>query len=404
MKVLVLNSGSSSLKYKVLDMPYETDLASGRVEKIGEPEGSALLAHASNDGAGFDSEVECRDHRQALKCALDAVSDPEKGCISDIGEIGAVGHRVVHGGNIFLGPTPVTDETLKQMKEFTELAPLHMPANIAGIEACRELLPVTPQIAHFDTSFYQSMPMHSRLYPVPMEWHERYGVRRYGFHGISHQFVTTAAAELLGIPLRKLKLISAHLGNGASITAFKEGGVLDTSMGFTPLEGLMMGTRCGYLDPAVIPYIASKTGATPAEIERILNNESGLAAISGVGRDMRKILAARNEGDERAELAFRMFVHTLRKYIGAYFFAMGGADAVVFTGGIGENSPEVRAEALRNLARWGIRPDKEKNENITGRAAAFINAPSSEVKLMVIPTNEELMIARETYKLVETGA
>ncbi len=400
MKVLVLNSGSSSLKYKVLEMPDETGLASGRVEKIGEPDGWAFLVHTMKDGTGYESDVESPDHKEALKRALDAISDPEKGCISEVNEIGAVGHRVVHGRDIFHGPTTVTDEVLERMKELVELAPLHMPANIAGIEACLELLPGVPQIAHFDTSFYRTMPMHSYLYPVPTEWHEKYGVRRYGFHGISHQFVTMVASELTNIPPEKLKLISAHLGNGASITAFKEGGVLDTSMGFTPLEGLMMGTRCGYLDPAVIPYIASKTGAAVAEIERTLNNESGLEAVSGVGRDMRKILAARAEGNEKAELAFRMFVHTLRKYIGAYFFAMGGADVVVFTGGIGENSPEVRWEALENLEHWGIRMDKKKNEDALGGEPAFINDESSTVKLMVIPTNEELMIARETYKSV----
>ena len=401
MKILVLNSGSSSLKYKLILMPEERVHAWGMVERIGEPDGKSVLKHRLDNGGTLEKEIDCKDHRQALEKVLETIVDARNGCISSVEEIGAVGHRVVHGKDIFNGPTLVSEDDIKRMKDLIELAPLHMPANITCIEACREILPGTPQVAHFDTSFFQSMPRHAYMYPVPMEWHEKHGVRRYGFHGTSHQYVTEAASDMLGIPPGELKVITAHLGNGSSITAYAKGRVLDTSMGFTPLEGLMMGTRVGYLDPAVIPYMMSKTGASVEEIERILNNESGLEAISGVGRDMRNILKAREEGNENAELAFRMFVHALLKYVGAYFFEMGGADAIVFTGGVGENSPEVRGELFKNLDRVGIVVDERKNMETVAGKRGFINADSSTVKILVIPTDEELMIARETRKIIE---
>jgi acetate kinase len=312
-------------------------------------------------------------------------------------EIEALGHRVVRGRDLFCEPCLVSDENLARMKELIELAPLHMPANISCIEACSEVLPGVPQIAHFDTSFFQTMPKYAFLYPIPLSWHEDFAVRRYGFHGASHEYVTLAASEMLVTPLDRLKIITAHLGNGASITAFEAGRVLDTSMGFTPLEGLMMGTRAGFLDPAAIPYIISKTGFTVEEVVDTLNDQSGLGAVSGMGRDMRNILQACAAGDERAELAFRMFIHILRKYTGAYYFAMGGADAFVFTGGIGENSPEVRAALFEDLAPLGIEIDRERNEAAAGRAEC-ISTSSSKVKVLVIPTNEELLIGRETYK------
>ena len=402
MKILVLNSGSSSLKYKLLEMPQEEVLAFGQIERIGEPGKKARLVYASSDKVEFEEDIDCINHIEALKRILEVITDRRMGCISGVEEIGAVGHRVVHGKDIFSGPILVSEEILCQLRECVELAPLHMPANVSCIEACNEVLDGINQIAHFDTAFYRSMPKFSTLYPVPFEWHEKYAVRRYGFHGISHQYVTCAASEMLGIPLERLRLITAHLGNGASITAFKENRVVDTSMGFTPLEGLMMGTRCGFLDPAVLTYISSKTGAEIGEIEKILNNESGLAGISGIGRDMRNILDARAQGHERAELAFQMFVHTLRKYIGGYYFILGGADAIVFTAGIGENSPEVRAATCDGLENIGIVLDHQKNEDIVGGKAGFINSPSSRVKIVVIPTNEEVMIARETYRLIQS--
>jgi acetate kinase len=398
MIVLVLNSGSSSLKYQLLEMPREHLLASGRVERIGEPSGSALLVCGLQGKEEIRLEFECPDHRRALEEVLDALTHASQGCLSGATDIEALGHRVVHGRDLFGAPCVVSDENLAKMKQLVELAPLHMPANLSCIEACREMLPGVPQVAHFDTSFFHTMPRHAWLYPVPLSWCEDFAVRRYGFHGTSHEYVTLAASEMLRTPLEELKLITAHLGNGASITAFEAGRVLDTSMGFTPLEGLMMGTRAGFLDPAAIPYLISKTGLSVEEIVDALNNESGLLAVSGMGRDMRNILEARAAGDERAELAFRMFIHTLRKYAGAYYFALGGADAFVFTGGIGENSPEVRAAVFEGLAPLGIEIDADENRTAAAGSAGCISAPSSRVKVLVIPANEELLIARETYK------
>jgi acetate kinase len=402
MIILVLNSGSSSLKYRLLEMPQEVVLASGRVEKIGEATGRALLVHNREGHCEVRTEFECPNQRRALEKVLDAITHGSQGCLSRVEEIQALGHRVVHGRDLFRGPCLVSDENLARMKELIELAPLHMPANISCIEACSEMLPGVPQIAHFDTSFFQTMPKYAFLYPIPLNWHEEFAVRRYGFHGTSHEYVTLTASEMLETPLDRLKVITAHLGNGASITAFEAGQVLDTSMGFTPLEGLMMGTRAGSLDPAAIPYLISKTGFTVEEVVDALNQQSGLTAVSGTGRDMRNILEARAEGDERAELAFRMFIHILRKYTGAYYFAMGGADAFVFTGGIGENSPEVRAALFENLEPLGIEIDREKNEAATAGRAECISTPSSGVKVLVVPTNEELLIGRETYKLARS--
>ena len=383
-------------------MPDEEVLSFGRIERIGEPAKRAKLSHVLRHGAEYEEEIDCLNHTDALRKVLGVITDKHRGCIAGVNEIGAVGHRVVHGKDIFSAPTLISGDILTRLREYVELAPLHMPANVSCIEACIEALVGIPQVAHFDTAFYRSMPRHSSLYPVPLEWYEKYSIKRYGFHGISHQYVTQAASEMLGIPLERLRLITAHLGNGASITAFKENRVIDTSMGFTPLEGLMMGTRCGFIDPAVITYIAHKTGADIREIENILNNESGLAGISGIGRDMRNILEARAQNHERAELAFRMFVHTLRKYVGGYYFVLGGADAIVFTAGIGENCPEVRAAVCDGLEGVGIIMDSEKNKATVGGKSEFINSLSSAVKIMVIPTNEEVMIARETYKIVKS--
>ena len=403
MIILVLNSGSSSLKYQILEMPQETLLASGRVEKIGESNGQARFIHKTAERKEVTSAFPCPDHRGALRAVFGTITHADHGCLSDVGEIQAVGQRVVHGRDLFPAPCMVSDETLATMKQLIELAPLHLPANLLCIEACRDMLQGVPQVAHFDTSFFQSMPEFSYLYPVPPDWHEKYAVRRYGFHGTSHHYVTLAASDLLGIPLDKLKLITAHLGNGASITAFQQGRVLDTSMGFTPLEGLMMGTRSGNLDPAVLPYIVSKTGRTAEEVVDTLNNRSGLKAVSGIGRDMRDILQARAGGNEQAELAFRMFVYILRKYAGAYDFALGGADAFVFTGGIGENSPEVRAAVFEDLAPVGIELQHEKNRKANVGKPACISVSSSRMKVLVIPTNEELLIARQTYHVIQSG-
>jgi len=396
MIILVLNSGSSSLKYKLFKMPDEDLLSSGLIENIGDTHKKSVFTYKILSHEKIISEPACKDHRHAVKLVFDALIGTTSGFLKNLKEIRAIGHRVVHGKDIFTGPAFVSDDSLLKMKKLTELAPLHMPVNIACIEECVKILPGVLQVAHFDTSYYSGMPEFSFLYPVPLNWYEKYSVRRYGFHGISYQYVNEMAAHLLKKPLSGLKLISTHLGNGASITALSQGRVLDTSMGFTPLEGLMMGTRAGYFDPAIIPYLISKTGFSLEEIIKKLNNESGLTAISGIGRDMRSIINASKSGNSRARLAFDMFVHTLRKYMGAYFFALGGADAIILTGGIGENSPEVREAVFENLTPLGIIIDKKANLSIKGPKTGFINSEASKTKILVIPANEELMIARET--------
>ncbi|MFO7666756.1 MAG: acetate kinase [Desulfobacterales bacterium] len=395
--ILVLNSGSSSLKYKLFDMPEEDILSSGLIENIGDEQKKAVFSYGNFSQEKIRTELDCKNHRHAVGLVFDAIVSNNNGPLKNLKEISAIGHRVVHGKDIFVEPAVVSDKSLAEMKKLKDLAPLHMPVNIACIEECIRISPDFLQVAHFDTSYYAGMPEFSYLYPVPVEWHTKYSVRRYGFHGISYQFVNSMASVLLKKPLDELKLISTHLGNGASITAFSQGRVLDTSMGFTPLEGLMMGTRAGYFDPAIIPYLISKTGLSLDEIIAKLNNESGLTAVSGIGRDMRSIINASKSGNNRARLAFEMFVHTLRKYIGAYFFALGGADAIIFTGGIGENSSEVREAVLENLAPLGIIIDKKANLSIKDSKKGFVNTEASKTKILVIPTNEELMIARETW-------
>ncbi|RPH52954.1 MAG: acetate kinase [Desulfobacteraceae bacterium] len=399
MIILVLNSGSSSLKYKLFNMPDEELISSGLIENIGDAHKKPVFTYQNLSHGKIRNETACKDHRHAVELVLDALTDTTGGSLINLKEIKAIGHRVVHGKDIFTEPAVISDDSIAKMKKLTELAPLHMPVNIVCIEECYKILPSITQVAHFDTSYYAGMPEFSYLYPVPYDWHKQYSVRRYGFHGISYQYVNETASLLLRRPLSELKLISTHLGNGASITAFSHGLVLDTSMGFTPLEGLMMGTRAGYFDPAVIPYLISKTGYSLEDIIKKLNNESGLTAISGIGRDMRSIIDACKGGNSRARLAFDMFVHTLRKYIGAYFFSLGGADAIIFTGGIGENSPEVREAVFENLLPLGIIIDKKANLSIKGSKTGFINSPLCSTKILVIPTNEELMIARETWKV-----
>jgi acetate kinase len=390
MKVLICNSGSSSLKIKLLEMPGERELARGLVERIGDPQMPARLVCAPPGQNAIHRELACTDHRQALALLLDIL-----GCA----DVFLVGHRLVHGGHLFAGATVVDDQSLEQMETLRELAPLHMPPALAVVGACRDLLPGARQVACFDTSFYLSMPAKSYLYAVPRDWYTEHGVRRFGFHGLSHHYVTLMASEMLALPLDRLKLISAHLGNGASITAFDGGRVLDTSMGFTPLEGLIMGTRAGYLDPAVLPYMARRTGLHVDQLVDLLNTRSGLSAISGRGRDLRAILAARAEGDADAALAVEMYVHTLRKYIGGYCFALGGCQALAFTAGVGENSPELRALALEGLEDYGLCLDPAANARRIG-TAGLISAAHSRVKVLVIPTDEERMIARQAYALV----
>ncbi len=392
MNILVFNSGSSSLKFRLLAMPAEEVLARGLIDAIGRGGRGARLIFEDDGGRAVNEAVDCPDHRSAVRLALEALGGDR--------DIQAVGHRVVHGGVRFRESTLVDDEVFAALRDLIELAPLHQPINLACLEVCGDELPGLPQAAVFDTSWPASMPPEAYLYPVPTKWHEEYGVRRYGFHGSSHRFVTLAAAEMLGRPVSDLRLVTLHLGNGCSATAFDRGRVRDTSMGFTPLEGLMMGTRSGDFDPAAAAYVARKTGLTGDQVVEALNRESGLLAISGVSHDLRTILTGRDAGDQRAALAVAMFVHRLRKIIGAYAFALGGIEAVVFTGGIGQNAPAIRAEVMAGLGSFGIILDPEKNEQMVGERAGSITLAGSPVAALVIPTDEELMIARETHQLV----
>ena len=392
MNVLVFNSGSSSLKFKLIRMPGEMELFRGIVERIGEKQNGARVSCSRPGGHADAQDQACRDHAEALNLALAAMA-------KEALPIDLLGHRIVHGRDLFSGPTVVDDRVMAKLASIEDLAPLHLPPALAVLDACRERMPDLRQIVCFDTTFYLSMPARSYLYAVPREWYSDHGVRRFGFHGISHQYVTQSAAEMLDIPVGEFKSISAHLGNGASITAFACGRVEDTSMGFTPLEGLIMGTRAGYLDPAVLPYMQRRTGMDLERLVELLNKESGLKAVSGCGRDLRAIMAARAGGNSEAALAVEMYVHTLRKYIGGYHFTLFGAQALILTGGIGENAAELRVLLLEGLDALGLILDPEANQRTVGGRAGIISAPASRVKVLVIPTDEERMIARQAYQL-----
>ena len=397
MKVLVLNCGSSSLKYQLLDMSKEQILAKGLVERIGL-EGSRLIL----DIPGKDKikkEQDFANHELAINAVLAELTREEYGILKDLNEITAIGHRIVHGGEKFSGSVVIDEEVLKAIEECVELAPLHNPPNILGIKACQKLLPHTPQVGVFDTAFHQTMPKHAYQYGVPYLWYEKYGIRRYGFHGTSHKYVSKRAAEILGEPLESLKIITCHLGNGSSITAVKEGRSIDTSMGFTPLEGLMMGTRSGSIDPAIITFIQEKEGLSASEVNDILNKKSGVLGISGYS-DFRDIEERAVNGDEKAKLALDMFCYQVAKYIGAFAAAMNGVDAIVFTAGVGENSDIVRKNVTQYLGYLGTNLDEEKNK-IRGKEV-IISTEDSKVKILIVPTNEELMIARETRALVNS--
>jgi acetate kinase len=393
MHILVLNSGSSSLKFKVIEMPGEAETAWGMIERIGEGVGTRLICFP--DGVnGTQRVVSCADHAQALDLALDSLHAAQKPI-----SIALAGHRLVHGADLFSEPVLVDDGVLGRIETIRDLAPLHMPPALAVLRACRERLPGIAQVACFDTAFYAGMPAKSYRYAVPREWFEEHGVRRFGFHGLSHQYVTKAASQMLDIPLDHLKVITAHLGNGASVTAFDRGTVLETSMGFTPLEGLIMGTRAGYLDPAVLPHIQRRTGMSLDQMVEALNTRSGLAAIGESGRDLRTIMDARAQGHPGASLAIDMYVHTLRKYLGAYTFVLGGAHAMVFTGGVGENAFKIREMVLSGLNEMGVVLDLKANRATVGRRAGLISSEKSRIKALVIPANEECMIARQAYRL-----
>jgi len=401
MIVLVVNAGSSSLKYLLYDMKDESVLAAGRVERIGME--TAILSHAPAGKPEVREVSEIFDHTAAVRKMLAALVHKEHGVLPSIGAIEAVGHRVVHGGESFRASTLVTPEVKEEIRRLFDLAPLHNPAHLAGILAVEANLPGVPQVVVFDTAFHQTMDRHAYLYPIPMVLYRRHKIRKYGFHGTSHMFVSRAAAELLGRPVEELKLITCHIGNGASVAAVQGGRSVDTSMGMTPLEGLMMGTRSGDLDPAVVPFVMAKEDLTVGEVSSMLNKHSGLLAVSGLSSDMREIQEAMAEGHEGARLAFEMFEYRLRKYIGAYAAAMNGVDAIVFTAGIGENSWQLRERVLTHLTYLGVELDPEANRS-PERGPRRITPPASGVPALVVPTNEELVIARDTYAIVSRSA
>ncbi|UUZ85699.1 acetate kinase [Paenibacillus sp. P26] len=397
MKVLVINAGDSSLKFQLYDMTDESVLAKGKVERIGME--SAILTFEPAGKPEVREVREILEHTTAIRKVLDMLVHREFGVLQSTAEIQAVGHRVVHGGEAFSGSVLVNDEVKRQIKQLFDLAPLHNPAHMLGIQAVEANMPEVPQAVVFDTAFHQTMPPVAYLYPIPMVLYKKHKIRRYGFHGTSHFYVSERTAALLGRPLKELKLITCHIGNGASCTAVLGGQSVDTSMGMTPLEGLMMGTRGGDIDPAIVPYAMGVEDLTLGEVNSMLNKHSGLLAISGIGSDMREITQAREEGDRNAALAFDMYEYRLRKYIGSYAAAMNGVDAIVFTAGVGENSAPARAAVCRNLTFLGIRLDEEANERREPGERA-ITTPDSPVQVFVIPTNEELVIARDTYQLI----
>lgn len=400
MKVLVLNSGSSSLKYQLIDSENEEVLAKGIVERIGLSEGK--LHHSVNGRDDVEITKEMADHEAAMDLVFAMLTDPEVGAVSGIDEISAVGHRVVHGGEQFREPTMVTEEILTEIDKVSELAPLHNPPNLAGIRACRRLMPGVPQVAVFDTAFHATMPKHAYIYALPYDLYQERRVRRYGFHGTSHKYVSGRATRLLqaeGYDPENLKVITCHLGNGCSMTAIVGGKVVDTSMGMTPAEGLVMGTRSGDVDPAILLYLERNLNWTPEDVDDLINKKSGLLGVSGYSSDMRDIEEGVAAGNERATLALDIFSYRVRKYIGAYAAAMGGLDAIVFTGGIGENCPNVRARICRGLDFLGLELDPEENK-IRSSEDRDISRRNCRARIMIIPTNEERMIARETSQLV----
>lgn len=398
MKVLVINCGSSSLKYQLIDMVNEEALAQGLVERIGI-EGSVLTQKVEGKDKYIVKE-EMKDHKDAIRLVLEALVDENNGVIKSMDEISAVGHRVVHGGEKYKESVVINDEVKANIEECFKLAPLHNPANMIGIKACEELMPNTPMVAVFDTAFHGTMPEDAYLYALPYELYEKDGIRKYGFHGTSHKYVSQTCAEVMGRDIKDLKIITCHLGNGASLCAVKNGVSVDTSMGFTPLEGVAMGTRCGNIDPAIVTFLMKEEGLSVDEVNDLLNKKSGVLGISGISSDFRDIEdAAFNKGNRRAQLALRIFEYKIRTKIGAYAAAMGGVDAIVFTAGVGENGPETREKCLEGLEFLGVEIDKEAN-NVRGKIREISKA-GCNVKAFVIPTNEELVIARDTLELIK---
>jgi acetate kinase len=391
-KIIAINAGSSSLKFQLFEMPSEEVITKGLIERIGLNDS---IFNITVNGEKVQEITDIPNHDVAVKMLLDKLTT--LGIIGSLDEIEGIGHRVVHGGEEFDDSVLITDEVLAKIEDLSELAPLHNPANATGIKAFKQVLPNVPAVAVFDTAFHQTMPESSFLYSLPYEYYKEYGIRKYGFHGTSHKYVSQRAAELLGRPLDQLRLLSCHLGNGASITAIEGGKSIDTSMGFTPLAGVTMGTRSGNIDPALIPYIMEKTNQTAEEVLDVLNKQSGMLAVSGFSSDLRDIEIQARQGNERAQLALDVFAGRIHKYIGSYSARMSGVDAIIFTAGIGENSDVIRARVLRGLEFMGVYWDPSLNK-VRGEEA-FINYPHSPVKVLVIPTNEEVMIARDVLRL-----
>ncbi|AGY77562.1 acetate kinase [Clostridium autoethanogenum] len=396
MKILVVNCGSSSLKYQLIDMQDESVVAKGLVERIGMD--GSILTHKVN-GEKFVTEQPMEDHKVAIQLVLNALVDKKHGVIKDMSEISAVGHRVLHGGKKYAASILIDENVMKAIEECIPLGPLHNPANIMGIDACKKLMPNTPMVAVFDTAFHQTMPDYAYTYAIPYDISEKYDIRKYGFHGTSHRFVSIEAAKLLKKDPKDLKLITCHLGNGASICAVNQGKAVDTTMGLTPLAGLVMGTRCGDIDPAIVPFVMKRTGMSVDEVDTLMNKKSGILGVSGVSSDFRDVEEAANSGNDRAKLALNMYYHKVKSFIGAYVAVLNGADAIIFTAGLGENSATSRSAICNGLSYFGIKIDEEKNKK-RGEALE-ISTPDSKIKVLVIPTNEELMIARDTKEIVE---
>lgn len=397
MKILVLNCGSSSVKYKLIDTDGNNVMAEGGVEKIGLHDG--FLKYKLSDGSKAIKELGLTDHKGAVKAVLDILTDPELGCIKSYDEIDAVGHRVVHGAEKFSKSVLLTDEVIQQVKDCYDLAPLHNPANVTGIEAVEEILPGIKQVGVFDTAFHQTMPAKSYMYALPYRFYKEDGVRRYGFHGTSHRYVSGRVCEILGVDINTQKIITCHIGNGGSITAVLNGKSVDTSMGLTPTEGLMMGTRVGDVDPGALTFLMKKHNLSVDDLQKIINKESGVLGVTEMSSDMREIEAADKNGVERAQLALSMYEQRITKYVGAYAAQMGGVDIIVFTGGVGENQTGVRENVCAPLAFMGVEIDKAVND-VTRGTETIISTPSSKVKVVVVPTDEELMIARDTEAIV----
>ncbi|MBN2260976.1 MAG: acetate kinase [Clostridiales bacterium] len=396
MKVIVINCGSSSLKYQLLDMDGEALLAIGIVERIGI-EGSQLKHETTGKGKEL-IVTPMKDHKEALSVVLNALTNEKYGAIKDLNEIDAAGHRVVHAGEKFSGSVLITDEVMEALEECIDLAPLHNPPNIMGIKAIQELLPNIKNVGVFDTAFHQTMPKESYIYPIPYEYYEKYAVRRYGFHGTSHRYVSARAAEMLGMDYNNMKIVSCHLGNGASLAAVKNGKSVATSMGFTPLEGLVMGTRSGDLDPAILTFLMNKENLSIQEMDDILNKKSGILGISGISSDFRDVENAAEAGHERAKLALTIYQNRVKEYIASYAALMGGVDVIIFTAGLGENSPPDRKAICEGLEFMGVEIDSEAN-NVRGKERV-VSSENSKVKVLLVPTNEELMIARDTEEIV----